>query len=105
MLAVESMIALANNLWFSPGIEIANAILVRKSIAARETQATVETAMEVCGGASFYREFELERLYRDVYAGHYHPLPEIKQQLMTGRLTLGRNPMTGAQRTQPQAAD
>lgn len=104
-LAQESLVALCNNFDFAPGMEIANAALVRKSIVAQAAKRTVELAMEACGGAGFYRDFALERLWRDVQAGHYHPLPEAKQVLLTGRVLMGRNPMTGAAAAQPQAAD
>jgi alkylation response protein AidB-like acyl-CoA dehydrogenase len=45
--------------------------------------------MEVTGGASFYRSLGLERLYRDVQAARFHPLPEKQQALFSGRLALG----------------
>ena len=34
-----------------------------------------------------------ERLLRDVRAAHFHPLPEKKQQLLSGRLSLGLDPI------------
>jgi acyl-CoA dehydrogenase len=50
---------------------------------------TVEKAMEVAGGAGFYRSAGLERLFRDVQAARYHPLQEKAQLRFTGRLALG----------------
>jgi Acyl-CoA dehydrogenase, C-terminal domain len=34
----------------------------------------VEVAMEVAGGAGFFREAGLERLFRDVQGARYHPV-------------------------------
>jgi acyl-CoA dehydrogenase len=44
--------------------------------AARAAIAAVTKAMEVVGGASFYRSVGLERLFRDVQGGLYHPMHE-----------------------------
>jgi alkylation response protein AidB-like acyl-CoA dehydrogenase len=67
--------------------------LIRKTIAARAAIATVEKAMEVVGGSSFYRNVGLERLWRDVQGGLYHPLHEQRQHLFTGRMALGLDPI------------
>ena len=37
----------------------------------------------------------LERLVRDSFAAQFHPLPENMQQLFTGRLALGLDPIAG----------
>ena len=92
-LAVESMVAITNDWDFAPTVETANAVLVRKTIAANAVLATVEKAMEVAGGAAFYRKTGLERLLRDVHGARYHPLPEKQQQSFTGRLALGLAPV------------
>lgn len=94
--ALDSMIDLANDYDFEPVVEQVDRVLVRKTIAVRACVDTVEKAIEVTGGASYVRATGLERLLRDVHAGHFHPLPEKKQQLFTGRLALGLDPVTGA---------
>jgi alkylation response protein AidB-like acyl-CoA dehydrogenase len=53
----------------------------------------VEKAMEVVGGSSLYRNVGLERLFRDVQGGLYHPLHEKRQHLFTGRMALGLEPV------------
>jgi acyl-CoA dehydrogenase len=45
--------------------------------------------MEAGGGAGFYREAGLERLFRDVQASRFHPLPDKAQLRLTGRMLLG----------------
>jgi len=45
--------------------------------------------LEVAGGASFYGAAKLERLFRDLQAARFHPLPEKQQTRLTGRVLLG----------------
>jgi alkylation response protein AidB-like acyl-CoA dehydrogenase len=52
-------------------------------------QQAVASAVEAVGGAAYYRNLPFERMWRDVQASHYHPLPEKKQYLFTGRYRLG----------------
>ncbi len=92
-LAVDSMVAIANDWEFAPVAETANAVLVRKTIAAKAIIATVEKALETAGGAGFYRGLGLERLLRDAHGVQFHPLPEKRQQQFTGRLALGLDPI------------
>lgn len=92
-LAVDSMVAIANNLDYEPITENANAILSRKTIAANAVLATVEKALEAAGGAGFYNKCGLEKLVRDAHAVRYHPLQEKRQLLFAGRLALGLDPI------------
>jgi alkylation response protein AidB-like acyl-CoA dehydrogenase len=92
-MALREMIAVTANYDFEPKNETANAIFIRKTIAARAVVATAEKAMEVAGGGSFYRSMGLERLLRDVQGALYHPLHEKRQHLFTGRIALGLDPV------------
>ena len=92
-LARDDMVAIANDWEFEATAETANAILVRKTIAAKAALATGEKAMEATGGAGFYRKLGLERLLRDLHASQFHPLAEKRQLLFTGRLALGLDPI------------
>lgn len=92
-LALDSMVAITNDWDFAPTPETADAILVRKTIAANAVIATLEKALEATGGAGFYRRLGLERLLRDAHGAQFHPLPEKRQQLFTGRLALGLDPI------------
>jgi alkylation response protein AidB-like acyl-CoA dehydrogenase len=94
-LAVDSMVALANDLDFEPELETTNAILVRKTLACKAALQTVEKALEVTGGGGFYRVMGLERFVRDAHAGQFHPMQEKRQHLFTGRLALGLDPVEG----------
>jgi len=88
-LAVDDMIRLANGFDFAPSPELASKVLVRKTIAANAVIATAEKALEVAGGGGLFRKLGLERLLRDAHGAQFHPLPEKRQQLFTGRRALG----------------
>jgi len=92
-LAVDSMVALANDLEFQPSNELSSALLVRKTLASNSVIATAAKALEIAGGSGYLRASGIERLLRDAYASQFHPLPERKQQEFTGRLALGMDPV------------
>ena len=101
-MAVDGMVAITNDWDFAPTVDAANAILIRKTIAAEAILATVQKAMETAGGAGFFRKTGLERLFRDAHGVRYHPLPEKRQQCFTGRLALGLDPITIEVPAEPQ---
>jgi acyl-CoA dehydrogenase len=72
-----------------PGPETTAAALTRRGIMASAIIGTVEKAMEVAGGGGFYRSATLERLWRDVQAARYHPMPDKGRERYVGRFLLG----------------
>ena len=72
---------------------IASANLPRRysseTLTAKAAVETVECAMELVGGASFFRDLGLERAFRDVQGARFHPLQEMPQLELTGRVALG----------------
>ena len=64
----------------------------------------MEKAVETAGGAGFYTKLGLERRLRDVHGVQFHPLPEKRQQLFTGRLALGLEPIEVAADAKPLSA-
>lgn len=89
-LNLQDMIRLANDLDFEPDDQHGQDVLSRKTNVANACVGVVAKAMEVVGGAGFYRDFGLERLFRDVQAAKYHPLPEKEQQQFLGEYLLKR---------------
>jgi alkylation response protein AidB-like acyl-CoA dehydrogenase len=83
----ESMVDLAASA--KPGPDTTNEMVIRRTIAAAAASRTVEKAMDVAGGGSFFRSMGLERLFRDVQAARFHPLTEKRQLEYTARYTLG----------------
>ena len=72
-----------------PGPETTSKAMTGRTLVGQAAIRTVEKAMEVAGGPSFYRAFGLERAFRDVQAARFHPLQEKPQQRFSGRLALG----------------
>lgn len=73
-----------------PGPETTNEVMIGRSLVARHTIAAVESAMEVAGGAGFYRAQGLERQFRDIQAARYHSLQPGPQATYAGTLALGQ---------------
>lgn len=65
------------------------AVMLAKRMVVTEAVEVVDLAMETVGGASFFKKLPLERAYRDVRAGKYHPLTPEATLYYAGRLALG----------------
>jgi alkylation response protein AidB-like acyl-CoA dehydrogenase len=93
-LAVQDMVQICADYEFAPEVPTANAILIRKTIAADALRGAVEKALETVGGGGLFRSMGLERLLRDIHGAQFHPLQEKRQQRYTGRVTLGLDPVS-----------
>lgn len=91
-MARRELMAAASGYDFAPELERANAALIRKTIVAEAAERTVKKAFEATGGSAFFKKHPMEKLLRDVQAVHFHPLPEKKQLLFSGRLAMGLPP-------------
>jgi alkylation response protein AidB-like acyl-CoA dehydrogenase len=85
---LNDMLRIANDLDFEPVDQNGQDILTRKTNVANAAIRAVAKAMEITGGEGFYRGFGLERLFRDVQAARYHPLPESEQVQFSGEYLL-----------------
>ena len=92
-MALREMVAISDEHRFQPALDTANAILQRKTIAAKAVLETVEKALETVGGGGFFRSMGLERMLRDVHGAQFHPLPEKRQLHFAGRIALGLDPV------------
>jgi indole-3-acetate monooxygenase len=86
-LAHESMLAVVRR--NAPSAETINDVMIGKHLVARHAIAAVEYAMELAGGAGFYRSVGLERKFRDIQAARYHPLQSGPQAEYAGAMALG----------------
>jgi acyl-CoA dehydrogenase len=86
-LALDHMIRIAET--SVPGAATTQRALFARMLTGRAAVETVERAMEVAGGASFYRSVGLERAFRDVQGARFHPLTEAPQLEFAGRFALG----------------
>lgn len=87
-LHVKDMVRIANDYDFRPVDQNGQDILIRKTNAANACIGVVTKALEMVGGQGFFRSFGLERLFRDIQAAQYHPLPEKEQQQFLGEFML-----------------
>lgn len=84
---LADMVALAETDAIGP--DVTGRAMIGRTVVAQSAIKTVERAMEVAGGASFYREAGLERAFRDIQGARFHPLQEKPQLRYAGRLALG----------------
>jgi alkylation response protein AidB-like acyl-CoA dehydrogenase len=86
-LAHESMLAAIR--LSAPSAETVNQVMIGRQLVGRHALAAVDLAMELAGGAGFYRSAGLERKFRDIQASRYHPLQSGPQAQYTGSMALG----------------
>ncbi|MGR8959896.1 acyl-CoA dehydrogenase family protein [Rhizobium leguminosarum] len=72
-----------------PSAETVNEVMIGRSLVARHAIEVTELAMEVAGGAAFYRENGLERCFRDIQGARYHPMQPGAQAQYAGSFALG----------------
>jgi alkylation response protein AidB-like acyl-CoA dehydrogenase len=86
-LAYESMMgAVRPN---APSAATINQVMTGKQLVTRHAIKAVELAMQLAGGAGFYRSAGLERRFRDIQAARYHPLQSGPQAEFAGAMALG----------------
>ncbi len=73
----------------APSAETVNEVMIGRTLVARHAIQAVELAMEVAGGASFYRKNGLERRFRDIQGARFHPLQTGPQARYAGAMALG----------------
>ncbi len=92
--ALWALLAAVEEIGEDPGADEANleTVMLAKAHAIEAARSVVDTALEVAGGSAFFRGSPLERAYRDVRGGPFHPLtPEATLELV-GRRALGEGP-------------
>lgn len=73
-----------------PGPESTSKAMIDRTLTARGVLGAVDAAMDVAGGAAFFRANGLERLFRDAQGARYHPLQEGLQKTLSARFALGQ---------------
>jgi indole-3-acetate monooxygenase len=86
-LAVEHMLAAVR--LNAPSAATIDQVMTGRQLAERHAIAAVDLAMQVAGGAGFYRPAGLERCFRDIQAARYHPLQAGPQAEYAGSIALG----------------
>ena len=89
--AIDSIIEQANNFKLQPDTLSAANALQAKSIITKHGCESAQRAMEAIRGYSYFRKADIERLYRDILAGEFHPLQHGKQTEAFGNHPLGNS--------------
>jgi len=71
------------------GPEATSTTYAYRALVARSAIKTVELAMVVAGGGSYFKSMGLEKLFRDIQGARFHPLPDGPQRRLAGRVALG----------------
>jgi acyl-CoA dehydrogenase len=72
-----------------PGPEATDRAMTGRTLVGEAAIDTVTRALEVAGGAGFYRAAGIERAFRDVQGARFHPLQMEAQQAYSARRALG----------------
>jgi alkylation response protein AidB-like acyl-CoA dehydrogenase len=74
---------------YRPDPSLLATVMIAKRQAVTGAIAVVDLAMDVLGGRSYFRRSPLERAYRDVRAGTFHPFPPEATLSYAGKVALG----------------
>ena len=89
--AHKQLVENANNLQVTPNEQTASEAHQAKSLLSQHARECAQSAMEAVGGYSYYKRAGIERLYRDLLAGEFHPISAGKQRESLGGFLLGRS--------------
>jgi alkylation response protein AidB-like acyl-CoA dehydrogenase len=73
----------------APSVDSLNAAMIAKREIALAGVEVCDIAMEVAGGAAFFKGSTIERCYRDIRAAKFHPFTPEATLIHGGRLALG----------------
>ena len=73
----------------APSAGSVNEVMIGRTLVAEHAIRTVELALELAGGAGFYRSNGLERRFRDIQGARFHPLQQGPQASYAGSFALG----------------
>ncbi len=82
--ALDDMVNRVQNLEVKPDNHTASKAHQAKSLITTHGRECAQAAMEALGGFSYFKKVHIERLYRDLLAGEFHPLQSCKQEESLG---------------------
>jgi alkylation response protein AidB-like acyl-CoA dehydrogenase len=72
-----------------PSVETTHRVMTLRALVGRAALEVGSKALDVAGGAGFYRAAGLEQRFRDLQGARFHPLQQHQQQLLAARVVLG----------------
>lgn len=79
-----AMQAITNNFEVLPNENLSVDMVSYKTNIAEACMKTVQEAMEAAGGQSLYKKNTLEKIFRDIQAAQFHPMPKWEQYEFCG---------------------
>lgn len=70
-------------------METVKTLVAAKHVAVEAAKRVVDLAMAISGGSGMFRSNELERMYRDVRCGGFHPASTLLAHEIVGKFALG----------------
>lgn len=89
--AYQQLLDNSQNLNATPTEQTASEALQAKALLAEHSVKCAQSAMAALGGFSYYKRAGVERLYRDLIAGDFHPVQAAKQKEVMGGYLLGKS--------------
>jgi alkylation response protein AidB-like acyl-CoA dehydrogenase len=89
-MAHQKLVENANNLTIKPSSQSSAIALQAKTIITTHGRLSAQAAMEALGGFAYFQKPGIERLYRDLLAGEFHPMQASKQKEMLGNHLIGK---------------
>ena len=89
-MAHQKLVDNAGNLAIKPSPQTAAVGLQTKSMISTYGRMTAQAAMEALGGFAYFQKAGIERYYRDLLAGEFHPMQAAKQKEMLGNFLVGK---------------
>jgi indole-3-acetate monooxygenase len=86
-LALQHMLSVVER--NAPSSSTVNDVMQGRALVVSHVLRAVDLAMEAAGGASFYRDRGLEKLFRDAQGARYHPMQAGRQAEYAGAMALG----------------
>lgn len=73
----------------APSAASVNEVMIGRGLVAEHAIKAVDLALELAGGAGFYRSNGLEQRFRDIQGARFHPLQQGPQARYAGSMALG----------------
>jgi alkylation response protein AidB-like acyl-CoA dehydrogenase len=74
-----------------PSVETTHRVMTLRTLVGQAAMEVGSKALDVAGGAGFFRAAGVEQRFRDLQAARFHPLQARQQQMLAARFVLGED--------------